>query len=287
MHPGKLLSMSAVAAALLVLTAIASAKTLSAIRADAEATRLVTGSITIDPNGQIIGHEYSNAANLEPEISKWLDNRIVRWRFKPVIVDGTPRQVRANMSLRLTLKQVDAKRVNLAVASASFPLASDVVPNPEQTLRARRMDPPSFPKSAARRGVGGTAYVVVEVATDGNVAQAAVEQVNLRVVAREPDMRKFREQLSLAALTAARSWEFDPPTQGVEAGKRFWHIRVPVDFIAPGEVITKDDEWVPYIPGPRTAAPFVAHGSLPSADALASGGIYRLDQRSAELETTL
>lgn len=100
-------------------------------------------------------------------------------------------------------------------------------------------------------------------------------------------MERFRKMLSTASLTAARTWEFIPPTQGNEADEEYWLVRVPLDFIAPGDQPLNENEWNPYIPGPRATIPWVINNRGLAPDALAAGGVYPARQDGIQLKTAI
>lgn len=75
---------------------------------------------------------------------------------------------------------------------------------------------PTYPASARRLGVQGTAMLRVHVLVDGRVGEVLVEQT-----AGHPD-------LDLAAADAVRRWRFDPARRGDEA-VAMW-VLLPVEF---------------------------------------------------------
>ena len=148
------------------------------------------------------------------------------------------------------------------------------------------MTPPRYPQAAAQAGVGGTVYLVLRVGLDGAVQDVAVEQANLRILASEHALTRWRNLLGGAAMDRAKHWRFAVPTKGAEAERPWWVVRVPVDFVAPRYTQPKEFEWQAYIPGPRPLIPWVDPASRSRGDALAAGGIYT-EQDSLELLTPL
>ena len=134
--------------------------------------------------------------------------------------------------------------------------------------------PPAYPMNAARAGVCGTVYVILRVGRDGKVEDAIAEQVNLKVLVSEVSMDRWRGVLSKAALAKSSEWTFILPTKGDEVDEPFWLVRVPVDFLLPGQMPPKFGEWEAYLPGPRQSAPWLgAIDTSLGADAVAEGSI--------------
>jgi hypothetical protein len=152
------------------------------------------------------------------------------------------------------------------------------------------MDPPRYPENAYRAGVSGTVYLILKVGRDGSVQDAVAEQVNLRVVAPEADMRTFRNIFAKSALSAARKWTFRPPTEGEYVAEPYWTIRVPVSYSFENHSKEGDyGRWVSYVPGPRERAPWVTDKDRAgfSPDSLVEGGVYMASEKGPRLLTPL
>lgn len=253
-----------------------------AVRKQVVSTMVVKGTIDLDAAGRVVGHALDKQATLPPGVVGLVASAAPQWRFEPVEEGGKARAVRAQMTLRLVAKETEAGDFLVRIAGASF---GQVLPGEQPT--SARLAPPRYPGAAARSGVGGTVYVVLKIARDGNVEEAIAEQVNLRIVDSEQGMVRWRGLFADAALQAARRWTFHPPTAGAELAAPFWSVRVPVDFIAPGRAITSEHEWHAYVPGPRQVVPWYPESSpSPAADALAADGVYPL-RSSPRLLTSL
>src|SRR5690606_28224259 len=108
------------AVALCALAGVALASSPREVRKQAEASRLVAGTVDFNEEGRVTTHTFKDADDLAPEMRNWLDQRVTQWRFEPVVVDGKPRLARTNMTLRLVLKPLDEKKFSFRIASASF-----------------------------------------------------------------------------------------------------------------------------------------------------------------------
>ncbi|MCM2335716.1 MAG: energy transducer TonB [Pseudomonas sp.] len=81
------------------------------------------------------------------------------------------------------------------------------------------MNPPRYPPTELRQGVGGTVVLVISIDGNGNVLDVSVEKSSRN------------RNLDRAAMDAARKWRFNPEMRGgVGVPSR---VRVPVDFVPP------------------------------------------------------
>ena len=242
-----------------------------AVRKQVESTMLLKGTIDLDAQGWVTRYTLERQEKLPQPVAGLIARLVPQWRFEPVEVDGQATAVRSDMSLRLVAKKLDNGDYSLAISGAQFHPAQ-----PDASTGKRKLAPPNYPDAAARAGVGGTVYVVLKITPDGRVEATLAEQVNLRIIASEPQMEKWRELLAKAALRAAKKWTFDTPLD--ERDAPFWSARVPVEFVAPDQRGIKDDEWHAYVPGPRQPIPWSDDRSpSTAADALGAGGVYSLN----------
>jgi Gram-negative bacterial TonB protein C-terminal len=243
-----------------------------AVRRQAEASMLVTGTIEVDAEGRVSRYGIDKKEKLPAAVGELLDKSIPNWRFEPAVVDGKPARAKTDMSLRVIARRVDDENYRVQVSGASFGVkARD---SAETVTVAGEMSPPNFPDAAVRTRATGTVYLLLQVGRDGRVADVIAEQVNLRVVMEEHGMEMLRRSFAQAAMGKARTWTFNPPTRGDETDAQYWSVRVPVVF-ALGS-LPEYGEWEPYIPGPRQRAPWDRAGeSLAfSPDALPDGEVY-------------
>jgi len=242
-----------------------------AVRKQVESSMLVTGTIDILADGSVAGHALPGSKGLTSDLVGFIDRNVSQWRFEPIELDPGARSARAKMSLRLVLKKLDDGKATVEIRGAQFGGSAQ----PQESLSAAgRMTPPSYPKNAARAGVGGTVYLVVKVGRDGRVADVVAEQVNMYVITNETAMQNWRDMLAKSAMRAARTWTFTPPTQGDYADEPHWSARVPVDFVMDGVKQAKEGEWESYVPGPRALIPWRSGDDGVGADAVASGGVH-------------
>jgi hypothetical protein len=120
------------------------------------------------------------------------------------------------------------------------------------------------------------------VAQDGHVTDVAVEQVNLKMLGTDSELKDRRTILARSALIAAKQWTFNVPEVGAQTTDGQWHVRVPVHFH-----IRRPDEpqspsygqWLAYVPGPKTAIPWldsISDEADSSRDALADDQIHQV-----------
>lgn len=238
------------------------------VRKQVEASMLVTGTIDIDQTGSVTAYQIQQAEALSKGLLDFVDRSVRGWRFEPVLVDGQAKPARAPMQLRLVLKQ-DGENYQARISGATFGRLQ------EGSLARGKLRPPRYPEEAVYKGAGGTVYLVLRVGRDGSVRDVVAEQVNLRVLDNARAMESYREMLSRAAVTTARTWMFNFPTHGEDADAQFISLRVPVDFIAPDMPQEKVGEWYAYVPGPRQPVPWRNwDAALHAPDAIAAGGVY-------------
>lgn len=265
---------------LLLCSALALAAGPGAVRKQVESSMLVTGTVEVDTAGDVRGFAIDHRDALPAAIVELVGKSVPAWKFEPVLVDGVPANVKTSMGLRIVARQLDEQRYNVDIRSASFGehQRDGADASATDTLTSRSMRPPSYPTAAAQSGVTGTAYLLLRIGKQGTVEEVVAEQVNLRVIASEADMNRWRQLLERSALGAARKWTFNPPRSGDDADAAFWSARVPVDFRLHNQPETKQGQWEAYVPGPRQIAPWLRKDELATsgADALAAGGLYQV-----------
>lgn len=243
-----------------------------AVRRQVESSRVVTGTLDIDREGRVAGYALENADDLPAEVGNLFARTLPQWRFEPVRLPEGSTLARTRMSLRLVAKKLDGDRYTIEIRGAQFGSAE---PGEEVAL-AERPKPPAYPASAIERGVGGKVYIAVMVARDGRVSQAIAEQVNLRLIASEQAMARWRDVLAKAALRVAREYRFAPPTKGPHADAPYWSVRIPLEFIIGDAAPPDDTKWHAYVPGPRADVPWIEDEERQAADAMAGTGIQPL-----------
>lgn len=256
----------------------------SEVRKQVEASMLVTGHVLIEPDGSVSGWEIDQREKLPPAVAELVENSAPAWRFEPVVVDGVQRKAKARMSLRVMVSQLEERDAyRLSIVGGYF--GGDAITPAERqeqkdSLSALELKPPVYPMQALRMGARGTAYVVVKVGRGGKVADAYVEQVNLKVVGSEYEMRRMRNILSSSALQATKKWSFRAPLEGEQADDDFWYARVPVEYAFHGDEAPGYGEWESYVPGPRQDAPWKSLEDLDgfdgSPDVLVAGEVYEI-----------
>ncbi|TAN04196.1 MAG: energy transducer TonB [Rhodanobacteraceae bacterium] len=238
-----------------------------AAKRSVEASMLVTGEIAVNPDGSVYVYSLDQRDKLPAPVVKLIDGALPHWKFTPVEVDGKPVLAKASMSLRIVAKQIDADHAAIRVKSAAFGTqtaqsekTSECANSACLTYLERR--PPIYPSNLVNDLVSGTVYLAVEVDRQGKVSQVAVEQVDLRRIADGADLDRWRRELGLVSMKAARDWTFQVPTSGLEAGKDHWVVTVPINYSIgiPGERKAIGapgyGQWDVYVPGPVHSIPW-------------------------------
>lgn len=267
--------------ALLVAAPLAQAASRAEIRKQIESSMLVRGQLDIDRSGNVTAVSIDPANKLPGGIATFVHDAIMAWKFEPVMRNGQPVPARAPVTVRLVAKKQDQDNYEVAIRNADF--SGDGHDKSGRSVSSRKMTPPRYPEAAYKSGIAGDVYLLLKIGRQGQVEDVVAEQVNLRVLGNEAEMRRARQLLANASLDAARGWQFVPPTQGAGVDAPFWSVRVPVSFRLNSDSRTGNESgvWEAYIPGPRTPAPWRGKGKEAdfSPDALGGeGGIYMADR---------
>ena len=264
-------------------------------RKQVEASMLVTGRVTITREGTVSDWTIDQREKLPDVVAGMIDAAAPGWRFEPIEIDGKPAHGSARMGLLMVAERVDDERFRVSIRSGHF--GRDAVlmarsrerrdrrddeadkPIADDRLTGLEMRPPAYPALALQAGVQGTVYVIVRVDRSGRVQDAAVEQVNLRVVGNGREMARMRDLLAKPALAAARKWTFRIPVSGEWADEESWSARVPVDYAFANGKQPGYGEWQAYIPGPRQPVPWrleSLEGFDIAPDALIAGEVHQV-----------
>ncbi|HYG08024.1 MAG TPA: protein tonB [Stenotrophomonas sp.] len=262
----------------------------ASVRKQIESSLLVSGNVDIEPDGSVSRLDIDHEDKLPEGVVKFVRDNAMAWRFEPVIRDGKVVKARAPMNLRVVARKLDDGNYRIALRGVSFERYDAADPH---GVSWGKMTPPSFPTDAFRSGASATVYLLVKVGRDGRVEDAVAEQVNLRIVASEGAMRRFRTLFADSTLAAARKWTFRVPAKGKEADAPYWSVRVPVSYSLEDQPVENSErdygKWISYVPGPRQVAPWSdeqADANF-SPDTLTDGGIYMASSNAPRLLTPL
>ncbi|MDN5780656.1 MAG: energy transducer TonB [Luteimonas sp.] len=245
------------------------------VRDQVESSMVLTGTIDVAPDGKVSGYSIDRAVDVPDGVLGLFARFIPGWRFEPVRVDGQPATVRADMSMRVVARRLGGDNFRVSIRDTRF---SQKRSRASAASARGSMRAPRYPRAAARAGVSGTVYTVLRIGHDGRVLDAFAEQVDLRVVASEHALARWRELMADAALDAARSWNF--PASPEHADGEVWIVRIPVDFALGRK--DRYGEWLVYVPGPWQPPPWAgvrlagSPGALPASGVFPVGGELRL-----------
>ena len=244
------------------------------VRAQTEASMLLTGTIDIAADGRVGGYTIDHADKVPDYVLANIALVVPGWRFEPMLVDGEPVAERVRMSLRMVAKPAEDNKFSIYIASAGFGQKSKS--EPTDSIATLEMKRPVFPDDVLRMGGEGIVYLLLKIGRQGTVEDVAVEQVNLTAYASRIKMQRIRSSLAAAAAGKAREWTFRTPSTGELADDEFWSARVPVDFSYFGDQAATYGQWNVYLSGPRTQAPWLAGDSRVGNNALASGELQTI-----------
>lgn len=215
-----------------------------------QASMLVTGSITVAPDGSVKNYEVDHPGQLPPEVVSLIERNVPLWRFLPVLRDGRPVFAKATMSLRVLARPVGEHQHEVSIGGTNFgrPSANDEAAGKSISYKQRRA--PGYPMAAVQARVSGTVYLLLAINPQGLVDKAAAEQVNLDVLGGDHEMSRWRSMLANAATGAAREWTFNVPVAADHAAAADRLVRVPVTFRFT-TATRQYGSWHLYVPGPR------------------------------------
>ncbi len=261
----------------LVATSDTAAQTARTVRETAEASMTLTGRIDIGSDGHVTGFQLDHADKLPTDLAAFVQRQVQAWQFQPVVENGTAVATQTPVTLRLLSQpSPDGASDNVRVAGASF---TEYDPEDTSRVTSVQMRSPVYPKNMYAMRAKGEVLLLVKVGRDGTVEDVFAEQVNLRVVGKENQMRQVRDTFARASVATARSWTFRPPTTGKLKDAESWNVRIPVRYMMGERDLARYGTWEAYIPGPRERAPWRTSqaGAEAAPDLLAAGGIYMAD----------
>lgn len=243
-----------------------------AVRARVEGSMIVTGAIEVSAQGTVLGYALDHPEKLPPVVVSLIAKSLPAWTFQPVLRDHVPVAVKTSMSLRLVAKPIGGGKYQVGVHSAYFG---------DQSAGIELVGPrpsPRYPREALQERASGVTYVMLRIDRAGHVADAFVEQVNMRVLASDEELDRTRKLFSEASLQALRQWNFSPA--GPSDHGPFRVVRVPVSYELTdrGRLLSPEvyGQWQSYVPGPLALAPWVDQDSALTGgvDAFPADGIY-------------
>lgn len=271
-----------IAGIVLLASGFAGARGPAAVRKQVEASMLVTGSIQVDGEGKVAGFSLDQKEKIPVGVVNMLDKALPTWRFEPVLVAGRPADVTTDMSVRLVAKKLDDGDYSVSIRSAGFGDHADRNPKMVKSEGKSKVESsctaslraPRYPDIAARSGVASSVYLLLKTDRDGRVLDVIAEQVNLKVVADEHSMARWRKIFTDASLAQARKWCIPPSGEKQADAGAYYVARVPVLFHF--DALPRYGQWEAYVPGPRLPNPWEAdrEGVAFSPDTLLPGRIY-------------
>lgn len=171
----------------------------------------VDSEIDVGRDGSIT--RYEPVTPIKGPLASRLRAVVERFRFHPVLVDGTPVPARSRMRIRLVAKPTADGDVQVSIERVGFP----GVENPDGTSGsehgmvrgvAKRVDV-TYPYKVLKLGVTGRVVVAVRLDRGGHVVDAVARQSALfNTTGREKVLAGALEALERNAVEAIRQWRF-------------------------------------------------------------------------------
>lgn len=177
----------------------------SAVRAGVQGKVMVNvlvGADGVPSSADVFGIEPASAV----ELGGAAVAAALQWRYRPALHDGQPVGAALLVPVDFRLR----------------PGAGERIPEPDPArplpLGYRKVTLPRYPLEAVQNRIAGKVFVRAEIAADGSVSAARVEQV----------LPESAADLGEAALQAVKRWQFAPTVTGGRARPDV--VRIPFEF---------------------------------------------------------
>lgn len=236
-----------------------------------EASLLLTGSITVAPDGSVSKYSIDHADKVPEGAMGMIRNLVPAWRFVPTRRDGKAVSVRADMSIRLLARKMDGDKYGIGIADANFTDPNAVLPELTSSAAAIK-----YPPAAIRQRLEATAYVLMQIDAKGKVVQSAIEQINLRADGSKGQMRRWRELFARSVESYMERIQFRVPSEALNK-EGFVVARWPVTFVLGRSSEKVYGKWTSYMPGPRKSVPWAGEDQAADrADMVPPGSMQML-----------
>lgn len=240
---------------------------------------LVTGTVTVNPDGSVKAYTIDHADQLPPGVQSLLVKVLPGWSFDAIKAAGKTIPANTRMSVRVTgtvtgtsKQRVDGKQVEQNTVQIGVADIDLHCPPPHADLTyARGCDPaatlhywpadkppalPQYPLAAVKLQAGGAVHLYLDVDSAGRIMQAAVGRVDLYMLVSRPE--HLRKLLGDAALKATQDWQFSVPTAGPHALAGHWVVEQTLEFVIAGDHAASVGygHWLAYQRGPDQAIPW-------------------------------
>lgn len=254
-----------------------------AVHADSvkEASMVVTGSITVGPDGTVQAYRLDHVDKLPKGARQTLATVVPNWRFEPPTKAGEPVTMRSRMSIRLVARELEDASLTVAIGDTSFRDAD----GPEiAAVDIPRFD---YPGRLIRQRVAGTVYLLLQLDAHGRVRRAAARQVNLRTYGSPSELRRWRKRLASAVLSVVQEqsgdFHFSVPAAALKPSG-YAVVCLPVDFSLGGPHKIGYGQWDTYLRGPSYQVPWAAPALLAGGiDSVAPNAVHQLGADSLTL----
>lgn len=216
----------------------------------------VDGTLVLSPEGEVV--HYLISTKLSDELRRRLLLTVGTWKFKPVLIDGVAREVRADMRVMLAARPM-ADRYRIEVDNVLFPGKGGIVPDGAKAIvgaiTGRRLSPPQYPRGLAAANIRGVVLLAIRVSPDGTAEEVAVTQSMLvDVRGRDRVMKQALRAFESASKSAAIDWTFNISPELARKPGTERTVTVPIDFAGnewrPPEV-GADGRWHTFVRGPK------------------------------------
>ena len=169
----------------------------------------IKGDITIGADGVVKSVVLENIE--DPKFKQYLTGKIASWEFYPVAVNAKGVEAKVPISFNLiatstsgkALKQIEFGRIEFGQSEIEREAAE------KSGLKPTRQPYMNYPRTALISGAEAIVDVVVNVAEDGTVRDAAIYELSI-INAAMPEARDFARDFSDEALSTVRKYHWTP-----------------------------------------------------------------------------
>ncbi len=208
------------------------------------------GSLVVATDGSV--ESVAIDTPLSPALHDALQASLGKMRFEPIRIKGE--LVRAKTGFHVVLAGTrEGESIRARIDAITFPAPKgetpELAPDPEQTLRPGRLDPPRFPRAEQMSGIMGTVKLAIRITPEGRTGDVQVVEGMIYDTGVSPvRARRALRNFEVAALGAARGWSYKVPADAAIRNADQMTATTLVAFIFDlkgGFDLSKPGQWLP------------------------------------------
>lgn len=215
----------------------------------------VDGWVSFDTLGQV--EDYQITTPVHESIRAGLDGTVRKWKFHPVLVDGTPRRAKTRIRVTLAARQ-ESDGIHVKVDNVVFPSEQDEqtakVDGRPEPITGKTLRAPAYPVGLMQQGVAGAVLLAIRVGPDGRAAEVlAVQSMLYDVRGGASALRVGIRMLEQSAVSAAKDWTFNVPATAKTRTADEQTVTVPVKYLMDKAKANLAGQWRTIVRVPKRA----------------------------------